>query len=82
MVITVIEYAKRFPYKGREISAKTIMRKCEDGLLPSNHHARQLPGGKGQWVIEIPDDLPESTTIKNPDEPDKRTLSRKFFNFK
>jgi hypothetical protein len=87
MVITVFEYVKRFPYKGKEVSPKTIIRKCEKGLLPSDHHARQLPcesGGKGQWVIEIPDNAPPKIVITktNPAKPDIRTMNRKYFNFR
>jgi hypothetical protein len=87
MVITVEEYAKRFPSKGKILSSKTIARRCADGLLPSNHHARQLPnesGSKGQWVIEIPDRLPEKEIVAtklNPVKPDLRTLNRKFYSW-
>jgi len=83
MILTVLEYAEKFPYKGRVLSAKTIARRCADGLLPSNHHARQLPGNQGQWVIDIPDEAPETIIIKpNSEKSDAKSISRKFYNFK
>ncbi len=56
MTLTLLEYAKKFPCKGKVLSAKTIARYCDKGLLPSDHHARQLPGKQGQWIIEVPDE--------------------------
>ncbi len=87
MVITPFEYAKRFPTKGKVLSAKTIIRKCDEGLLPSNHHARQLPsesGERGQWVIEIPDETPPEIVVTktNPAKPDIKTINRKYFSFR
>ena len=85
MIITTLEYAKRFPSKGKALSSKTITRRCNDGLLPSDHHARQLPnesGSKGQWVIEIPDESKEIVITKtNPAKPDIKTMNRKYFNW-
>lgn len=85
MVITTEEYAIKFPSKGKILSSKTIARRCDDGLLPSNHHARQLPGDQGQWVIEIPDDIPEKEIVitkTNPPKPDLKSLNRKYFSFR
>ena len=69
MILTVSEYAKKFPFKGKVLSDKTIARRCDDGLLPSNHIARQLPGKQGQWVIDIPDEPENKKT-----EPVKSTV--------
>ena len=86
MILTILEYAKRFPSKGKVLSAKTIIRKCDNGLLPSNHHALNLPcesGGKGQWIIEIENEVPQIKVIKtDPSKPDLRTLNRKYFNIR
>ena len=86
MIITAEEYAKKFLSKGKVLSSKTIVRRCADGLLPSNHHARQLPnesGSKGQWIIEVPDEvIPIVITKTDPVKPDLRTLNRKYFNFR
>jgi hypothetical protein len=87
MILTVVEYSKKFPIKGKEASLSTIIRRCQKGRLPCNHHARQLPsesGKKGQWVIEIPDNaLPEIVATKtDPTKPDMRTLNRKYFSFR
>lgn len=86
MIVTPFEYAKLFPSKGKVLSAKTIVRRCEDGLLPSDHHAKQLmneTGTKGQWIIEVPDkETPKIVPTKlNPAKPDIQTLNRKHFNF-
>ena len=81
MVITVEEYAKKFPSKGKTLSPRTIIRRCIDGLLPSNHHARQLPSEsekKGQWIITVPDEPKKIVITKvNPAKPDIRTLNRR-----
>lgn len=76
MVITVEEYAKRFPSKGKILSSKTIVRRCIDGFLPSAHRPRKLPGG--DWIIEIPDEVQEKKT-----EPVKivRSLNTKHFHW-
>jgi hypothetical protein len=81
MVVTVEEYAKMFPSKGKEVSPKTIIRRCINGFLPSHHKARKLPGG--DWVIEIADETsPEIVVTKtNPPKPDIRTMNRKYFSF-
>ena len=89
MILTVFEYATKFPSKGKVLSASTIIRKCINGYLPSNHHARQLPCGedkskKGQWVIEIPDNAPQEIVVTktNPPKPDIKTLNRKYYSFR
>ena len=76
MIYTPLEYAVKFPCHGKIVSAKTITRKCENGMLPSGHHARQLTGG---WVIEIADETLQEIVITktNPPKPDLRTLNRK-----
>jgi len=83
MVLTVLEYAKRFHSKGKVLSAKTIIRRCENGLLPSGHIPRQLPnesGSKGQWIIEIENEtIPIVITKTSPPKPDIQTLNRKYF---
>ena len=82
MVITTLEYAKKFPSKGKILSSKTIVRRCINGLLPSNHHARQLPGDQGQWIIEIPDEVTSVIITKlDPPKPDLKTMNRKHFKF-
>jgi hypothetical protein len=64
MIYTPAEYAKKFPIKGKVMSAMTIKRRCEKGMLPSNHLARKLPGETGSWVIEITDEIiPEVTPV-------------------
>ena len=87
MILTVVEYSKKFPIKGKEASLSTIIRRCQNRMLPCSHHARQLPsesGKKGQWVIEIPDDAsPEVIVTKtNPPKPDIKTMNRKYYNFR
>lgn len=86
MILTVLEYAKKFPSKGKVLSSKTIIRRCIDGFLPSGHHARNLPcesGGKGQWVIEIADEVPQVKVTKtDPAKPDIKTMNRKYYNLR
>jgi hypothetical protein len=86
MIYTVVEYSKKFLFKGKGVSPKTIIKKCIDGTLPSQHHARQLPSEsdkKGQWIIEVPDEIPEIKATKtNPAKPDLKTMNRKYFNLR
>lgn len=85
MILTALEYAEKFPSKGKILSAKTIIRKCDNGLLPSNHHARQLPcesGGKGQWVIEIIDEVPEIKAMKLDPAQDIKSMNKKHYSFR
>ena len=85
MILSVLEYAEKFPYRGKTLSRQAIISRCVKGLLPSNHHARQLPcesgDKKGQWVIEVPnDETPQIVITKlNPPKPDIRTMNRKYF---
>jgi hypothetical protein len=54
MIYTPSEYAKIFRFENRQVSPMTIKRRCIANLLPSNHKARKLKGGKnGIWVIEV-----------------------------
>uniref|UniRef100_A0A6M3JUV3 Uncharacterized protein n=1 Tax=viral metagenome TaxID=1070528 RepID=A0A6M3JUV3_9ZZZZ len=86
MILTVFEYAKKFPSKGKMLSPKTIIRRCVNDLLPSDHHAQQLPSKsdeKGQWIIEIPDEILEIKVTKtSPVKPNIKTINRRYFNFK
>ena len=80
MTLSVLEYAKMFPCKGKVLSRQAIIKRCSEGLLPSGHHARKLPGDKGVWVIDIGDELPEVKATSE-SKPDPQTLNRKHFNF-
>jgi len=44
------EYCKEFKRSGKEISAKTIIRKCEKKQLPSNVSAQRI--GR-TWVLFV-----------------------------
>ena len=53
MILSAREYAKK--YAGN-CSTKTIIRKIQHGLLPTNHIGRKIGKGKTcDWVIEIQD---------------------------
>ena len=52
MIYTALEYSKIFLFENKQVSAKTVKRRAEKGLLPSDHEARKLPGKKG-WVIRV-----------------------------
>ena len=82
MVITVEEYAKKFPSKGKFLSSKTIVRRCINGFLPSHHKARKLPGG--DWVIEIADETPPEiiVTKTSPVQPFFKKMNQKYFNIR
>jgi len=62
MTITPQEYSEKFLFKGKKVSVKTVIRRCDDKMLPSNHHARKLPGG--DWIIEVPDEVIETKKTK------------------
>jgi len=82
MIYSINEYAEKFFFKGKKVSAMTIKRRCEKGQLPSGHHAKKLPGKTGDWVIQV-DEPPEIIATKlNPVKPDLRTINRKYFNFR
>ena len=54
MIYTTKEYSQRFKLEGRYVSHYTIIRRCRNGLLPSNHIPKKLAGGKfGTWIIEV-----------------------------
>jgi hypothetical protein len=38
----------------------TVRRKCDKGLLPSNHHAIKLPGDTSPWIIEVKEEEPKN----------------------
>jgi hypothetical protein len=87
MVYSIIEYSGKFLFQGKKVSPMTVKRRCEKGLLPSGHYARQLPsesGKKGQWVIEVVDETPPEIIVTklNPPKPDIKTLNRKYFSFR
>jgi len=82
MIITPQEYSEKFLFKGKKVSVKTVIRRCDEGMLPSHHHARKLPGG--DWVIEIADETPSEiiATKLNPPKPDLKSLNRKYYSFR
>ncbi|TSA57825.1 hypothetical protein D4R42_00865 [bacterium] len=55
MICTAIEYSRIFKFRGKKVSARTVKRRCENGMLPGNHKARKLPGRRGMWLIEVID---------------------------
>jgi hypothetical protein len=60
MIYTVSQYIKLFTFSNRRVSGMTIRRKCDKGLLPSNHHAIKLPGDTSPWIIEVKEDEPKN----------------------
>jgi len=85
MILTPLEYSKRFSFRNKQVTEKTIIRRCINGMLPKNHIAKKISGGRGQWVIEIPDDLPEKKIIAtkvDPAKPDVKTINRRYFSFR
>lgn len=83
MILTPLEYSKRFSFGNKLVSEKTIIRRCIKGMLPLNHRAKKVPGGRGQWIIELPDETPPRIVITklDPPKPDLRTMNRKHFKF-
>lgn len=82
MTLSVLEYAKMFPCKGKVLSRQAIIKRCTERLLPSDHHARKMPGNKGVWVIDVPDkDIIPEIKITSPSKPDMKTINRRHFNF-
>jgi len=55
MLFSLKEYAKKYKFKGKQVSTRTIIRRCEKRMLPIGHRARKLPGKTGSWVIEVRD---------------------------
>jgi len=53
MILTAAEYCKAYLFANKRVSVKTAIRRAIKGQLPSNHHARKIPGGKGIWIFEI-----------------------------
>lgn len=51
--LTAEEYSDRFPVAGKKVSPRTIKRRCENGQLPSTHHAVKFL--QDQWIIMVPD---------------------------
>lgn len=50
MILTPSEYSQQFKLNGKRVSYKTVIRRCEKGLLPFGHKAIQ----KGcHWLIEV-----------------------------
>jgi hypothetical protein len=89
MILTVLEYAAKFPCKGKTLSRQAVISRCIKGFLPSGHHARQLPCGdneskKGVWVIEVPDEATKEiiATKIDPMKPDIRTINSRYFSFR
>jgi hypothetical protein len=80
MIYSPSEYAEKYLFGGKKVSAMTIKRRCEKGQLPLGHHARKLPGKTGGWIIEVEDEIVES--IKEPAKSKSTTLNREHFNFK
>ena len=78
MIYSPQEYSEKFLFQGKKVSAMTIKRRCEKGMLPSGHKARKLPGKTGGWIIEVPDIIP---TKADPVKPDLKTINRKYFSF-
>ena len=80
MIYTPLEYSEKFLFQGKKVSAMTIKRRCEKGMLPSEHKARKLPGETGGWVIEVADEVIE----KNPEQPkiESKSLHKNHFNLR
>jgi hypothetical protein len=54
MIYTPSEYSKTFLLNKKRVSARTVIRRANNGQLPHNHQARKLPISKnGAWVIEV-----------------------------
>jgi hypothetical protein len=53
MILTALEYSEQYRFRNKQVSSKTIIRRCKAGMMPYGHNPRKLPGKKGTWVIEI-----------------------------
>ena len=84
MILTPLEYSKRFSFGNKQVTEKTIIRRCIKGMLPTNHKATKVPGGRGQWIIEVPEETPPQIVVTktDPAKPDIRTLNRKYFSLR
>lgn len=65
MILTASEYSEQYRFRNKRVSSKTVIRRCRAGMLPVGHRARQLPGKKGTWVIEIVEGVINSNIAKN-----------------
>lgn len=50
MILTPKEYCQLFRLNNKQVSAKTVQRRCEKEQLPHGHKARRV---RGAWVIEV-----------------------------
>ena len=53
MILSCKQYSQQFKLNNKTVSAKTVQRRAKEGLLPSGHVAKQMPGKRGPYVIEI-----------------------------
>jgi hypothetical protein len=79
MIYSLQEYAEKFLICGKKVSAMTVRRRCEKGMLPSNHHAKKLPGETGMWIIEVIDEVVETKEVIK--EKPQRSLSTRFISW-
>jgi hypothetical protein len=49
-IYTPAEYSKELKIEGKEVSPKTVIRKCEANLLPSNVEAKKV--GR-VWILFV-----------------------------
>ena len=77
MIYSILEYAEKFRFKGKKVSAMTIKRRCEKGQLPSGHIAKKLAGKTGDWIITVPDEIAEPQ-----EKPTTKFTNRNYFNFR
>lgn len=79
MIYSPQEYADKFLICGKKVSAMTVKRRCEKGMLPSGHYAKKFPGKTGGWIIEVPDD--NIVAIVKTEIP-KRSLSTNYISWR
>jgi len=53
MIYTTEQYRNAFKFRDKKVSLSTIQRRCNKGMLPAGHTSTQLPGKRGQWIIEV-----------------------------
>lgn len=78
MIYTPFEYSVKFPWRGKLLSAKTIIRRCENDQLPDGHIGIKKTGG---WIIEVidePSEIQKTETI----ESTARSLNRMYYNLR
>ena len=79
MIYNLTEYSKKFQIGKKFVSPRTILRRCKNGFLPSNHKARKLPGKCGSWIIEVADEAIQEPIVETKSaNPDVKTLNIKF----